>query len=159
MQYLPLNNITFLNVLCFVYQIQNHFPSIKSTAFMYNDSLIWTGIEPSNFQPIYQYMVTILLPAHVEIELKGGSMPRHSGFFSPSQPLHYCRYVIGPQSLTENSTVGKIPKVYIHSSATNQLEEYYLIVYRGFSSSVILFLDSMYMLLCRVFHFAMISYV
>lgn len=48
---------------------------IAHTAFLYNEHVIWSGIEPSDMQTIYQYLIEQLLPANVEAELQGGSMP------------------------------------------------------------------------------------
>lgn len=49
------------------------------------------GLEPNDMQIVYRYLVTSLLPAHLETELQGGSMPRHSSTaFATS---HYGRYV------------------------------------------------------------------
>jgi hypothetical protein len=42
-------------------------------------------------QVIYRYLVTSLLPAHLETELQGGSMPRHPT--SPFSSSHYGRSV------------------------------------------------------------------
>lgn len=151
-QYLPLNNLTFLNVLCFVNDLQQKFnESIKHTAVMYNDYLIWTGLEPDVFQSVYQFMIQTLLPAHVETELQIGNnssnniMSRHStGFFTPhsQQSQHYCRFVTGPANFDDLEMRQKVPKIYLENK--NQLDEYYLLVYRGFSTSIVLFLDSKY---------------
>jgi len=51
-----------------------------------------SGLEPEDMQVVYRYLVTSLLPAHLETELQGGSMPRHPA--SPFSSSHYGRAVI-----------------------------------------------------------------
>lgn len=46
-----------------------------------------SGLEPEDMQVVYNYLVSTLLPAHLETELHGGSMPRNSP--SPFTSSHY----------------------------------------------------------------------
>lgn len=89
-------------------------------------------------QIIYQYLIGTLLPANIETELQGGSMPRNSS--SPFAALRHGRFITGPSNLKLAKTVGKVPKVYLFSSG--KPEEYYLVVYRALSASVCLFIKS-----------------
>lgn len=40
-QYLPLDELTFLKVQCLINALECDFPIIEHTAFLYNDHLIW----------------------------------------------------------------------------------------------------------------------
>ncbi|GLV34716.1 Caffeine calcium zinc sensitivity 1 [Carabus blaptoides fortunei] len=136
-QFLPLDKIKFLNVQCFINLLECNFPYIRYTSFLYNDHLIWSGIEPGDMQTVYQYLVSTLLPAHMETELHGGSMPRHNP--SPFSTIHYGRFITGPVNLKESTSIGKVPRIYINNDT--QPSSYYLVVYRSLSSSVCLFID------------------
>lgn len=88
---------------------------------------------------VYQYLIGTLLPANMETELQGGSMPRNS--VSPFAALHHGRFITGPTNLKTAKSVGKIPKVYLFASGNDVT--YNLVVYRALSASVILFMKSM----------------
>lgn len=85
---------------------------------------------------IYQYLVGTLLPANMETELQGGSMPRNTS--SPFAALHHGRFIIGPTNLKNAKTIGKF-KVYLF--ALGKPITYYLVVYRALSASVCLFIN------------------
>ncbi|XP_021927483.1 vacuolar fusion protein CCZ1 homolog isoform X2 [Zootermopsis nevadensis] len=137
-QFLPLDKQTFLHVQCFVNLIEATFAQVKYTAFLYNDQLVWSGLEPEDMQVVYRYLVTSLLPAHLETELQGGSMPRHPS--SPFLSSHYGRFVTGPANLQDASGgTGKVPKVYVNNDATPEI--YHLVVYRALSATVCLFIE------------------
>lgn len=137
-QFLPLDKQTFLRVQCFVNLIEAMFAQVKYTAFLYNDQLVWSGLEPEDMQVVYRYLVTSLLPAHLETELQGGSMPRHPT--SPFSSSHYGRFVTGPTNLQDPSgNIGKVPKVYINNDVSPEL--YHLVVYRALSATVCMFIE------------------
>lgn len=135
-QFLPLDKLKFLNVQCFINLLENNFPYIHFTAFLYNDRLIWSGVEPVDMQTIYYYLIGTLLPAHMETELHGGSMPRNNQ--SPFS-VHYGRFITGPSNL-KDSNIGKVPKIYINND-TKKSAAYHLVVYRSLSASICLFID------------------
>lgn len=49
--------------------------------------LFRSGLEPEDMQVVYNYLVGTLLPAYLEKELDGGSIPRNSS--SPLTSSHY----------------------------------------------------------------------
>lgn len=90
-------------------------------------------------QIIYQYLIGTLLPANIEAELQGGSMPRNST--SPFTSLSHGRFITGPTNLKvsgKTPSFGKIPKAYLFNSG--QPEEYHLVVYRALSASFCMFI-------------------
>ncbi|XP_044269860.1 vacuolar fusion protein CCZ1 homolog [Tribolium madens] len=137
-QYLPLDKLTFLKVQCFINSLECEYPEIEYTAFLYNDHLIWSGFEPKDMKIVYQYLIGTLLPANMEAELQGGSMPRNSA--SPFAALHHGRFITGPTNLKTAKSVGKIPKVYLFASG--KAESYNLVVYRALSASICLFMKA-----------------
>ncbi|KAK9709082.1 Intu longin-like domain 2 [Popillia japonica] len=110
-QFLPLDKQNFLNVQCFLNEVECDNPLIDSTLFMFNDHVIWSGLEPDDLQTLYQYLVHIFLPSYMETELQGGSMPRN-----PSSPfaMYHGRFINGPQNLKTAKVVGKFPKIYLN---------------------------------------------
>ncbi|XP_015173320.1 PREDICTED: vacuolar fusion protein CCZ1 homolog [Polistes dominula] len=138
LQFLPLDKITFLQVQCFMNLIEAMFSQVKYTAFLYNDQVVWSGLEPEDMQVVYNYLVSTLLPAHLEKELHGGSMSRNSP--SPFTSSHYGKFIIGPSSINEPSLVGKSPTVFINYSS--KPVSLYLVVYRALSATICLFVDS-----------------
>ncbi|XP_071874696.1 vacuolar fusion protein CCZ1 isoform X1 [Bombus fervidus] len=147
LQFLPLDKITFLRVQCFMNLVEAMFSQVKYTAFLYNDQVVWSGLEPEDMQVVYNYLVSTLLPAHLEKELHEGSMPRNSP--SPFTTAHYGKFVTGPSSINEPSLIGKSPKVYINYST--KPVSLYLVVYRALSATICLFVDSKTSLLIDFF--------
>ena len=49
--------------------------------------ILRSGLEPEDMQVVYNYLVSTLLPAYLDKELHGGSMPRNSP--SPFTSSHY----------------------------------------------------------------------
>nr|CAH7752102.1 unnamed protein product [Callosobruchus chinensis] len=137
-QYLPLDKNTFLKVQCFVNHLESSYPEISHTAFLYNDHLIWSGIEPEDMQTIYQYLIGTLLPANVETELQGGSMPRNAS--SPFMALRHGRFITGPTNLKLAKTIGELPKLYLFGGG--KPVEYYFVVYRALSATVCFFIKA-----------------
>lgn len=134
-QFLPLDRKTFLHVQTLVNLLECSFPTVRHTAFLYNDQLVWSGLEPDDMQVMYRYLISSLLPAQMETELQGGSMPRQSASFSA---LHYGRFAYGPSNL-QNADIGKIPKVYLRNDAGPVI--CHLVIYRALSATVCLFID------------------
>lgn len=134
-QYLPLDKLTFLKVQCFLNSLECNYPLIENIAFLYNDHLIWSGLEPEDMKIVYQYIVNTLLPATMETELQGGSMPRNS---SPFAALHHGRFVTSPGNIKTAKKLEKMTKVHLYASG--KAVTYYLVVYRALSASVCLFM-------------------
>lgn len=144
--FLPLDKNTYLQVQCFINVLESTFPSVKYTAFLYNDQLVWSGLEQDDMRIMYKYLTTSLFPAHLEQELHS-SGPQHS---SPtlnrnmSMPniglVHFGRFITGPPNMQDESNLGKIPRLYINTEQEN--EECLLIVYRALSASVCLLINS-----------------
>ncbi|XP_076651897.1 vacuolar fusion protein CCZ1 isoform X1 [Halictus rubicundus] len=147
LQFLPLDKITFLRVQCFMNLIEAMFSQVKYTAFLYNDQVVWSGLEPEDMQVVYNYLVGTLLQAHLEKELHGGSMPRNSP--SPFTSSHYGKFVTGPSNINEPNLIGKSPTVFINYS-TKPIS-LYLVVYRALSATICLFVDSKTSLLIDFF--------
>ncbi|KAK9881558.1 hypothetical protein WA026_016435 [Henosepilachna vigintioctopunctata] len=137
-QYLPLDKLTFLKVQCLINGLECDYPQVTHTAFLYNDHLIWSSVEPSDMQVLYHYLISTLLPANLEVELQGGSMQRHST--SPFSALRHGRFVTGPSNLKNAKTTGKVPRIYTFSGPTASC--YHLIVYRVLSASLCLFVKA-----------------
>ncbi|XP_034251405.1 vacuolar fusion protein CCZ1 homolog isoform X1 [Thrips palmi] len=135
-QFLPLDKKTFLHVQTLVNLLECSFPKVRHTAFLYNDQLVWSGLEPDDMQAMYRYLITSLLPAQMETELQGGPMPRQSAAFSA---LHFgSRFVSGPSNL-QGDDVGKIPKVYLKNDDGPVI--CHLVIYRALNATVCLFID------------------
>lgn len=131
-QYLPLNQLLFLRVFNFINMIESTFPSIKNSIFLYNEQVVWSGINASNLFSIYEYLIGTLFPKTSQTELQGGSIPKS---YSMSTS-HYGSFVTGPE-IYENCI--KVPKVYIYNEDRHQT--YYLVVYRALSATLCLFVE------------------
>lgn len=55
-QYLPLNQLLFLRVQNFINMIEATFDPIKQCIFLYDDHIIWSGVNPHDLYTIYEYL-------------------------------------------------------------------------------------------------------
>ena len=136
-QYLPLNKFQFLRVHNFIQMIEASFKSIRHCIFLYNEQLIWSGINPSDLYSIYEYLTGTLFPKTWQMELQGGSMTRSFSSSFDGTSSHYGQYLIGPDAVAEHWK--KPPKLYIFNEG--KCETYYMIVYSALSATLCLFVE------------------
>lgn len=55
-QYLPLNQLLFLRVQNFINMIEATFEPIRQCIFLYEDQIVWSGINPNDLYTIYEYL-------------------------------------------------------------------------------------------------------
>lgn len=144
--FLPLDKNTYLQVQCFINLLESSFPAVKYTAFLYNDQLVWSGLEQEDMRIMYKYLTTSLFPSYQDQEFQPGSgsgqtasMIRHPSSQSSSS-MHYGKFVTGPPSMSDENNMGKVPRVYINTEEDN--EECFLLVYRALSASICLLLKT-----------------
>ncbi|ESO93330.1 hypothetical protein LOTGIDRAFT_216156 [Lottia gigantea] len=129
--FLPLDKNTYLQIQCLINRLEALFPTIKYTAFLYNDQLVWSGLEQDDMRTMYKYLTTSLFPSHLDQELHGSST--RSSMTAPGG-THFGKFVTGPSNLDDSSSLGKVPRVFIQSDTEN--EECYLLVYKALSASI-----------------------
>ncbi|XP_052814392.1 vacuolar fusion protein CCZ1 homolog isoform X2 [Mya arenaria] len=142
--FLPLDKNTYLRVQCFINTLEATFPTVKYTAFLYNDQLVWSGLEQDDMRIMYKYLTTSLFPSYLEQELQASgtsqpSTPRHVST-SNVTTTHFGKFITGPPSLLDEQNLGKIPRVYVNTEVEN--EECLLLVYRALSASVCMLINT-----------------
>ncbi|GAB6032648.1 vacuolar fusion protein ccz1 [Chamberlinius hualienensis] len=137
--FLPLDKNSFLKIHCLANLIETTFPSVKYVAFLYSEQLVWSGLEQEDIQILYKYLVSNLFPNFLESELRTGQFSPNKGSL-PFAQSHYGRYVTGPVNLSDQSNLGKVPKIHVNVTSTGD-EECNLVVYRALSASVCLLVD------------------
>uniref|UniRef100_A0A1B6LR64 CCZ1/INTU/HSP4 first Longin domain-containing protein n=1 Tax=Graphocephala atropunctata TaxID=36148 RepID=A0A1B6LR64_9HEMI len=141
-QFLPLDKTTFLHIQCFVNLLEASFPVVEFTAFLYNDRLIWSGLEPEDMQVVFHYLVYTLLPKSAETELTNGSIPTLNS---------YGRFLTGPENVHSNSNnVGKVPKLFL-SHVKISTRTFHIVVYRMSNCTVCLFIPESEQLTMEMF--------
>ncbi|CAH1794456.1 unnamed protein product [Owenia fusiformis] len=140
--FLPLDKHTYLRIQSFTNLLEATFSQIKYTAFLYNDQLVWSGLEQDDMRTMYKYLTTSLFPPFLEQELQGSPVANNDRRGSSVATLHYGRYINGPPNMSDSSNLGKVPRVYINTEST--CEECHLVVYRALSATVCLLVDASY---------------
>ncbi|XP_025082631.1 vacuolar fusion protein CCZ1 homolog [Pomacea canaliculata] len=133
--FLPLDKNTYLRIQCFINRLEATFPFVKYTAFLYNDKLVWSGLEQDDMRTLYQYLTTTLFPTYMAQEHQGGGQVK-SQAVGASQ---YCKFLTGPPDLTDERSMGKLPRVFVSTETDN--EEFYLLVYRAMSATICLLVN------------------
>ncbi|XP_061196232.1 vacuolar fusion protein CCZ1 homolog isoform X2 [Saccostrea echinata] len=137
--FMPLDKNTYLHVQCFINLLEASFTCIKYTAFLYNDQLVWSGLEQEDMRIIYKYLISSLFPSYQDQELQSTTSASPSRNSSAMGDVHYGKFVTGPPDIQDEKNLGKIPRVYINTESPN--EECYLLVYRAHNASVCMFLQ------------------
>lgn len=135
--FFPVNQLQFLRLHNFLKMIESTFVSIKSSIFLYNEQIVWSGINASDLYSIYEYLnAEIFLPLAAN-----NSMTRTYSLDSP----HCGTFLTGPQDDKYEKCL-RAPKVYLynnnnHSDNENgdKCEIFNLIVYRASNVTVCLF--------------------
>lgn len=125
LQYLPLGTKTFLEVQCFMNKIKATFPQVKNTAFLYDNRLVWSGLNLEDTQVVYNYLISTptIFPVHPDEDLQLSK----GNFFN--------------KTTAESMRVTpKSPKVFINYPSNPT--PLYLIVYNASSATICLFVDS-----------------
>ncbi|KAE8284419.1 Vacuolar fusion protein CCZ1-like protein [Larimichthys crocea] len=129
--FFPLDKMTYLKIQSFVNRVEESLSLIKYTAFLYNDQLIWSGLEQDDMRILYKYLTTSLFPRHSEPELAGRDSPLRPEV--AGNLLHYGRFLTGPTNLKDPEAKFRFPKIFV--SAEDGYEELHLIVYKAMSAA------------------------
>ncbi|XP_054270141.1 vacuolar fusion protein CCZ1 homolog [Macrosteles quadrilineatus] len=144
-KFLPLDKQTFLHIQCFVNLLEATFPVVEFTSFFYNDSLIWSGLEPEDMQVVYRYLVSSVLSEKIlESDV-------YNGILQTTPISSYGRFLTGPENVHSNTnSVGKVPKVFL-SQIKPLPAMYHLVVYRLGCCVVCLFIPEYEQLTMEMF--------
>nr|XP_033808393.1 vacuolar fusion protein CCZ1 homolog isoform X1 [Geotrypetes seraphini] len=66
--FFPLDKMTYLKIQSFINRMEESLSIVKYTTFLYNDQLIWSGLEQDDMRILYKYLTTSLFPRHIEPE-------------------------------------------------------------------------------------------
>ncbi|XP_071067242.1 vacuolar fusion protein CCZ1 homolog isoform X3 [Dasypus novemcinctus] len=160
--FFPLDKMTYLKIQSFINRMEESLNIVKYTAFLYNDQLIWSGLEQDDMRILYKYLTTSLFPRHIEPEyqeLNPGprtweagaqplrtSAPKLAGRDSPIRAempgnlQHYGRFLTGPLNLNDPEAKCRFPKIFVNTDDT--YEELHLIVYKAMSAAVCFMIDA-----------------
>ncbi|NXR99914.1 CCZ1 protein, partial [Oxylabes madagascariensis] len=128
--FFPLDKMTYLKIQSFINRMEESLNIVKYTAFLYNDQLIWSGLEQDDMRILYKYLTTSLFPRHMEPELAGRDSPIRAEM--PGNLQHYGRFLTGPLNLNDPETKCRFPKIFVNTDDT--YEELHLIVYKNLTS-------------------------
>uniref|UniRef100_A0A672KQW4 Vacuolar fusion protein CCZ1 homolog n=1 Tax=Sinocyclocheilus grahami TaxID=75366 RepID=A0A672KQW4_SINGR len=124
--FFPLDKMTYLKIQSFVNRVEESLSLVKYTAFLYNDQLIWSGLEQDDMRVLYKYLTTSLFPRHTEPELAGRDSPLRPEV--AGNLLHYGRFLTGPANLKDPDAKFRFPRIFVNTE--DSYEELHLIVYK-----------------------------
>ncbi|KAH0511861.1 Vacuolar fusion protein CCZ1-like protein [Microtus ochrogaster] len=97
--FFPLDKMTYLKIQSFINRMEESLSIVKYTAFLYNDQLIWSGLEQDDMRILYKYLTTSLFPRHIEPEAMSAAVCFMIDA-STQLTLEFCRRldsIVGPQ--------------------------------------------------------------
>ncbi|XP_063524175.1 vacuolar fusion protein CCZ1 homolog isoform X4 [Pongo pygmaeus] len=97
--FFPLDKMTYLKIQSFINRMEESLNIVKYTAFLYNDQLIWSGLEQDDMRILYKYLTTSLFPRHIEPEAMSAAVCFMIDA-SVHPTLDFCRRldsIVGPQ--------------------------------------------------------------
>uniref|UniRef100_A0A3P9ABS0 CCZ1/INTU/HSP4 first Longin domain-containing protein n=1 Tax=Esox lucius TaxID=8010 RepID=A0A3P9ABS0_ESOLU len=130
--FFPLDKMTYLKIQSFVNRVEESLSLIKYTTFLYNDQLIWSGLEQDDMRILYKYLTTSLFPRHSEPELAGRDSPLRPEV--AGNLLHYGRFLTGPANIKDPEAKFRFPRIFVNTK--DSYEELHLIVYKAMSAAV-----------------------
>ncbi|XP_028700971.2 vacuolar fusion protein CCZ1 homolog B isoform X5 [Macaca mulatta] len=136
--FFPLDKMTYLKIQSFINRVEESLNIVKYTAFLYNDQLIWSGLEQDDMRILYKYLTTSLFPRHMEPELAGRDSPIRAEM--PGNLQHYGRFLTGPLNLNDPDAKCRFPKIFVNTD--DAYEELHLIVYKAMSAAVCFMIDA-----------------
>ncbi|XP_047635475.1 vacuolar fusion protein CCZ1 homolog [Phacochoerus africanus] len=136
--FFPLDKMTYLKIQSFINRMEESLSIVKYTAFLYNDQLIWSGLEQDDMRILYKYLTTSLFPRHIEPELAGRDSPIRAEM--PGNLQHYGRFLTGPLNLNDPEAKCRFPKIFVNTDDT--YEALHLIVYKAMSAAVCFMIDA-----------------
>ncbi|XP_070951459.1 vacuolar fusion protein CCZ1 homolog B isoform X2 [Macaca nemestrina] len=136
--FFPLDKMTYLKIQSFINRMEESLSIVKYTAFLYNDQLIWSGLEQDDMRILYKYLTTSLFPRHMEPELAGRDSPIRAEM--PGNLQHYGRFLTGPLNLNDPDAKCRFPKIFVNTD--DAYEELHLIVYKAMSAAVCFMIDA-----------------
>uniref|UniRef100_H9GIQ0 CCZ1/INTU/HSP4 first Longin domain-containing protein n=1 Tax=Anolis carolinensis TaxID=28377 RepID=H9GIQ0_ANOCA len=136
--FFPLDKMTYLKIQSFINRMEESLSIVKYTVFLYNDQLIWSGLEQDDMRILYKYLTTSLFPRHIEPELAGRDSPIHAEI--PGNLQHYGRFLTGPLNLNDPEAKCRFPKIFVNTETA--YEELHLIVYKAMSAAVCFMIDT-----------------
>ncbi|XP_014676370.1 PREDICTED: LOW QUALITY PROTEIN: vacuolar fusion protein CCZ1 homolog [Priapulus caudatus] len=142
MQFLPLDKNGYLRTQCFLNQTEASFPQVKYTAFLYNESLVWSDCSRVDIRILYKYLTTSLSLLHGSELQAGTCSPRNQARTSPTI---LGKFITGPPNLADTTNLGKVPRIFVNVDGKKS-EECHLVVYRALSASVCLMVEGSYQL-------------
>uniref|UniRef100_A0A5F5PPD4 Vacuolar fusion protein CCZ1 homolog n=1 Tax=Equus caballus TaxID=9796 RepID=A0A5F5PPD4_HORSE len=136
--FFPLDKMTYLKIQSFINRMEESLSVVKYTAFLYNDQLIWSGLEQDDMRILYKYLTTSLFPRHIEPELAGRDSPIRTEM--PGNLQHYGRFLTGPLNLNDPEAKCRFPRIFVNTDDT--YEALHLIVYKAMSAAVCFMIDA-----------------
>jgi hypothetical protein len=124
--YLPVGQHRFLRLQNFINMIESTFVSIKHCIFLYDEQMVWSGINPVDLFSMNEYLVDTLFPKAVQARLASDGVATRKSM----------QFLTGPVIM---GSMERMPKVYIYNS--DEVQEYNLAVYRSRETTICLFIE------------------
>ncbi|RZF48761.1 hypothetical protein LSTR_LSTR014425 [Laodelphax striatellus] len=137
-QFLPLDKTTFLQVQCFVNHVQVAFSNIEFSIFLFNEHLVWSGLEPEELQVVFRYLVNSLLLSQAEKDHQNGITSQLNTIIPRGN------FITGPSDLQKpfnGNSMNKIPLFHLKRSQQST-SVYQMVVYKFQNATLCLFYKS-----------------
>ncbi|CAH0773208.1 unnamed protein product [Bemisia tabaci] len=132
-QYLPLDPLRFLHIQSSSNLLEAEFPEVESSIILYDNYLVWSGIDYSEMQLISLYVRSLQESSHLDAESE--NLGRNS-----ARTTNVCRFLTGPKNfLDEDASFESVPVIYLHSSESPT--KYYLNVYEAINFTVCMLIN------------------
>eukprot|EP00051_Salpingoeca_urceolata_P028116 m.485073 g.485073 ORF g.485073 m.485073 type:complete len:490 (+) comp23651_c0_seq1:273-1742(+) len=143
-QFLPLDKNTYLRIQSFINLTEETFPQIKYTVFLFNDHLVWSGLEQGDMRILFKYLTGGLLAASTASRASAGAA---SGLTSPSSATGVDNpsvaaspsasaslrrgegvFITGPEDLSDPESAVHAPRLFV--TLPDESEQLHLIIYQ-----------------------------
>ncbi|VVC25996.1 Protein of unknown function DUF1712, fungi [Cinara cedri] len=137
--FLPLENVIHLYAQSFLNAIENTFQQVDFSMLLYNDSLVWSGLNKRQTQLVYSYILMWVLPEIIRDEnvVKGNSVQK----LLPNQLVG--RFITNIWAIKTDSwscDLGKVPVLWLRNNNDDTFKSYRLVIYKAHHSILCMFI-------------------
>ncbi|KNC54571.1 uncharacterized protein AMSG_12352 [Thecamonas trahens ATCC 50062] len=137
--YLPIDKNVYLRIQCFVNALEDAFPVVGASVFLFDDHLVYSGLGPDDMRILYKYLLDNLAVGGANVDLS--KTPRNHPMPSLKPKAGTRRvlpdgFLTGPASLTDPDSPINAPHVFVGDD-----EEKFLLIYHAHGAVLLLLLD------------------
>jgi hypothetical protein len=122
----------YLQIFCFINHLENTFQSVRHSLFLFDDLLVWGGVEQDDMRALYRYVAGFL---HAEDARDSRTVASDRAPFISARGR--TGFLTGPESLASDLAPVNAPLAYVGSPPT----PHHLVMYQFQRATLLLLVE------------------